>query len=226
MRLAYVAQDRVDLQYASKELARCMQEPTQWDLEQLNRPVRYFKGQPRQVQRFAQQAQPERLVVYTDSDFAGCLKTRRSTTCVMAFHGDHLLRGTSTTQAVVALSSGEAEFYAAVKGASIAIGIGSLCVDIGCPLKKHALLRVDSTACLGMAGRKGAGRVRHIHTPCLWLQQVVSAGRLELSKVLGTENPADLGTKALGPGIIQQAMAKCGFVSLAGKSRMALSAEV
>ena len=60
----------------------------------------------------------------------------------------------------------------------------------------------------------------------LWVQQKNEEGELRYKKVKGTENPADLGTKALGPGIIQQAMAKCGFVSLAGKSRMALSAEV
>ena len=126
MRLAYVAQDRVDLQFSSKELARSMQEPNQWDMAQLKRAVRYFKGQARLVQRFHQQPQPDRLEVFTDSDFAGCLKTRRSTTCVMAFHGQHLFRATSTTQAIVSLSSGESEFYAVVKGGSIALGIGSL----------------------------------------------------------------------------------------------------
>ena len=52
MRLSSVAQDRPDLQYASKELARAMQSPTAWDAAQLKRAVTYFKGADRMVQRF------------------------------------------------------------------------------------------------------------------------------------------------------------------------------
>ena len=118
-------------------------------------------------------------------------------------------RSTSTTQAIVSLSSGEAEFYAAVKGGSVGIGVASLMADMGQELARPILLRVDSTACLGMAGRKGAGRVRHILTPCLWLQRAVSEGRLELEKIDGALNPADLGTKAVPQAVIQRTLAKC-----------------
>ena len=142
----------------------------------------------------------------------------------MVFYGQHLLRSTSTTQAIISLSSGEAEFYSAVKGASIAIGMVSLMGDLGVSGAKAPLLRVDSTACLGMAGRRGAGRVRHIHTPCLWLQRAAADGRIVLDKILGTENPADLGTKSLGGGQIKEILQKIGYRSLAGSSRMALQA--
>ena len=52
MSLAYLARDRPDLQYAAKELARNMQEPTMWDREQLKRACRYLLGNARIVQRF------------------------------------------------------------------------------------------------------------------------------------------------------------------------------
>ncbi len=53
-----------------------------------------------------------RITAYSDSDWAGCLRTRRSTSGgVMTL--DHSTVGHwSRTQAVVALSSGEAEYYA------------------------------------------------------------------------------------------------------------------
>ena len=199
-----------------------MSEPTHHDLAQLKRAVRYFKGANRYVQQFRQQDVPERIRVCTDSDFAGCLRTRRSTSCCMVFWGQHLVRSSSTTQAVVSLSSGEAEFYSAVKGASIGLGTESLMKDMGVRAAKTPLLQVDSSACLGMAGRRGAGRVRHIHTPCLWIQRSVAEGRLELEKIPGSTNPADLGTKPLAKASIQRIMEIIGFRLLAGRSKLAL----
>ena len=137
-----------------------------------------------------------------------------------------MLRSTSTTQAVISLSSGEAEFYSAVKAASIGLGVVALMRDMGISHSKSFLLRVDSTACLGMAGRKGAGRVRHIHTPCLWLQRAVAEGLVELEKVDGKINPADLGTKALPQATISRILEQCGFAVVAGRSKMALRAAV
>ena len=52
MRLAYLAMDRPELQYSGKELARCMQQPTRWDMLQLQRAVRFLIGTPRVVQKF------------------------------------------------------------------------------------------------------------------------------------------------------------------------------
>ena len=48
--------------------------------------------------------------------------------------GTHLLKCWSSTQAGVAMSSGEAEFYGAVKGASAGYGMQALYRDIGCEL--------------------------------------------------------------------------------------------
>ena len=224
MRLAYLALDRPELQYPSKELARSMQQPTKWDMEQLKRAARFLIGAGRLVQRFHTQEMPERLHVFVDSDHAGCLKTRKSTSCTMVFFGKHLLRSSSTTQGVIALSSGESEFYAAVKGASI--GLGSVCMirDLGVDLKKPIAECLDATAGIGIASRKGAGRIRHIHTPCLWMQRAVNEGRIELKKVPTEKNPADAGTKHVDRKVIDMMWQACGFVQLQGQSRKALKA--
>ena len=55
----------------------------------------------------------------------------------------------------------------------------------------------DSSAALAIAKRKGAGKLRHINISCLWIQEVQGSKQLELRKVLGTENPADIMTKHL-----------------------------
>ena len=46
MRGAYLAQDRADIQFACKELARRMSAPTQDDWAALKRLVRYVLGLP------------------------------------------------------------------------------------------------------------------------------------------------------------------------------------
>ena len=55
----------------------------------------------------------------------------------------------------------------------------------------------DASAAIGIIGRTGLGRLRHIDTSYLWLQQGSINKKLRLNKVNGTENPADMNTKGL-----------------------------
>ena len=123
MRLCYLALDRLDLQFPSKELARWMEAPTVGNLEALIRVARYFVGHGRLVQEFVRQVEePSHVVGFTDSDHAGRLKTRKSASSSKLFYGSHMLRSTSTTHGVIALSSGESGFCAVVKGTSAGLG--------------------------------------------------------------------------------------------------------
>ena len=83
MGLAHLAHDRPDLQFTTKELARGLQQPSEFDMEQLKRAVRYCKGVGRLVRRFEMQDMPNKTVTCTDSDFAGCFKTP------VGVHGEH-----------------------------------------------------------------------------------------------------------------------------------------
>ena len=73
-------------------------------------------------------------------------------------------------------------------------------VDIGQPLDE----KLDATAGISIASPKGAGRIRHIHTPTLWLQKAVSEGKVSVTKLPGDRNPADVGTKFLDTGVIDR----------------------
>jgi hypothetical protein len=203
MRAAYLAMDRPDLAFATKEVARAMARPTTGAWEALKRIARYLIANPRLVWLYERQEPRKHIDAMGDSNWAGCVVTRKSTSSTVLKHGKHLLAAMSTTQAVISLSSGEAEFYAAVKGASRVIGAAAMMADLLVSLQPR--LWTDSSSAKGMASRRGAGKVRHIHTPALWLQQWVSKKRLELHKRKGTENEADLGTKHLD----KQPLAKC-----------------
>jgi hypothetical protein len=131
--------------------------------------------------------------VYTDTDWAGCPRTRKSTSGGCVILGSHTIKTWSSTQTSVALSSGEAEFNGVVKGAGVGLGYQSLLRDLGIDLP----LRVwtDSSAAIGICSRQGLGKLRHLDTHTLWVQQAVRSGRVDLRKVAGEANPADLFTK-------------------------------
>jgi hypothetical protein len=67
--------------------------------------------------------------------------------------------------------------------------------DLG--MEGSITLYTDSSAARGIIHRAGLGKLRHLETGCLWLQSAVKAKKLQVRKVLGTENPADLLTKHL-----------------------------
>ena len=66
-------------------------------------------------------------------------------------------------------------------------------------------VRVNATASKAIASRRGVGRVRHLHTEVLWVQEAVARRELTIAKVPGCENPTDFGTKHL----VQKEMHEC-----------------
>ena len=108
------------------------------------------------------------------------------------FGGRHL-RVWSKTQATVSVSSGEAELSGIGAGMAQALGIQALAADMGWDLQPRVFS--DATAAIGISKRRGLGKIRHLHTCDLWVQEQTKTGRVLLEKVLGTENPADIFTK-------------------------------
>ena len=195
MRLAYAAQDRPDLVDALKPLTRKMSSPTEADYTRLKRVGRYLLGNRRAWLVFKSERMPPFVYVEADSDFAGDLVTRKSTTGVCVMLGSHCLRTAGNLQSTVSLSSGEAENYAAVQGAAAGLGMAALFADWGIQLK--VVLGTDSSAARGLSSRRGIGKVRHIETRFLWLQERVASRAVQIWKIAGEKNRADALTKAL-----------------------------
>ena len=89
-RCNYLAQDRPDIAFASKELCREFAQPTKKSYERLKRLGRYLVGHNRLAYKYDFLEQiPEFIDVYVDTDFAGCTQTRRSTSGGVAMMGPH-----------------------------------------------------------------------------------------------------------------------------------------
>ncbi len=155
---------------------------------------------------------------YVDSDWAGCRETRKSTNGGSMTVSGACLKTWSSTQAVLAISSGEAEYYAALKGASLALGMRSIAADLGISLSIR--LHTDSAAAKGIMLRRGLGKMTHLEVGFLWLQAAVAAKRLYVFKCRGEDNPADLGTKHLSGEVIGRHLATLGFSFEEGRSKV------
>ena len=102
----------------------------------------------------------------------------------------------SKVQSNVALSSGEAELNAAVKGLSETIGLHNLISEIW-GVVPTSRLYVDASACKGMILRRGSGKVKHLSVKQLWAQECVRAYGVTIQKISRDQNPSDVLTHSV-----------------------------
>ena len=166
MRASYMSINRVDVQQTVKEVALFMAEANEGAWTMPKRLVRYLVGHGRLVQVISEQRYVKAPRVDTDSDYAGCVLTRKSTTCTHLFRGVNLIKSRSSTQGTRSLSVAESEFCAGVKGASTLLGAKSMMIDFDEKVAQCVLL-TDSSSAKRIMEKRGAGRNRHLLRPVL-----------------------------------------------------------
>ena len=189
-------------------------------MEKAQRLARYLIGKPRVLLWYPYQDEPTTIDGYTDSDWAGCKRTRRSTSGGCLRHGSHLIKTWSRTQAVTALSSAEAELYGAVKTSAEVLGAISTWKYFGMDIMGNVL--GDANAAIGIIKRAGLGKLRHLNTQWLWVQEKHARNKLHYGKVAGAVNWADLLTKHLDQSKIEQLSEGLGMEFRTDKSEIGL----
>jgi len=133
--------------------------------------------------------------------------------------GKHLVKAWSLNQSVIALSSGEAEYYALVKGACEMLGMQSMLRDMGESVGIG--MKTDSAAAVGMCSRRGLGKVRHLDTQLLWLQAKIESKAISLSRVPGYTNLSDVLTKHVEQEICERHTKSMNVGLRAGRAHLA-----
>ena len=82
-------------------------------------------------------------------------------------------------------------------------------------------VNTDASAAKGMANRKGLGKVRHIEVNQLWIQDRVARGDIQIHKVNGKENVADILTKHVNAEDIRVHLHKTGQSISQGRHSLA-----
>ena len=118
----------------------------------------YLLSHPRVVFEYARvpERDVQRIVGYSDSDWAGCKANRRSMSGGMMSLRGPVIEAWSNRQASVALSSREAEYYSACKAAATGVAMQSVLNDLGWHAEIH--IKIDASAARSMATHQGIGR--------------------------------------------------------------------
>ena len=215
----YLALDRPDICYATRQATRDMSAPKVRMLVYLHRIARYLVGVPELIWNYPYQVivaegedapvfkgdwhnrEPydmvsDSVLVRTDADWAGPeVESQKCTTGITIRLGGHLIDFISTGQNVVSLSSAESEFYATATGATHGLQVKHIFAEMSLPLP--LILEGDSTSAHAIANRVGTAKLRHLMKKDLWIQDKVMNKELSLRRVSTDDNDSDMGTKHL-----------------------------
>ena len=171
--------------------------------------LKYLKATRTYGQIFKQvttDSRPSEIEVFADADWAGCHKSRRSTSGFAVMVQGNLIHSASRTQGSVAMSSAESELYALCSAVQEALFLRNLMVESGLGSSKMVInLYTDSSSAKSLVSRVGPGKKsKHIELRYLFIQELVADGQVKVKKNGTHDNVSDLMTKYLSGDITRK----------------------
>lgn len=138
------------------------------------------------------------LIGFSDSDWAGDIATRQSTSGHIFQINGSSVNWKSKRQASVALSSTEAEYMALSEAAKELICLSYLLKDLGMN-GDSIIMKEDNQGCIALARNPGDHpRTKHIAIRFHFIRSHVDSGLMDLQYIPTDENVADIMTKPFG----------------------------
>jgi len=198
--LRYLVNTRPDIAYAVGIVSRYMEDPKGSHWAAVKQILRYLSGTVNYGCIYKKlNASETKLTGYSDSDLAGDVDDRKSTSGLVFLLGSCLVTWVSQKQRVVALSSCEAEYIASANAACQGIWLSRLLGELlGIQTPKVRLL-VDNKSAIALSKNPvHHDRSKHIDTRFHFIRDCVERGDVDIDHVSTTEQLADILTKALG----------------------------
>ncbi|CAN1164864.1 Retrovirus-related Pol polyprotein from transposon TNT 1-94 [Linum perenne] len=213
-RLHYLTITRPDISYGVQQLSQFQSSPTDVHLQAAHKVIRYLKQSPGQGLYFSKDTNLQ-LSGYSDSDWASCPDTRRSTTGYCLFLGSSLLSWKTKKQGTVSRSSSEAEYRALAQLCCEVQWMVSLMLDLGIKHEAPVRLFCDNQSALYIAQNPVFHeRTKHIEIDCHVIRERLQNGLISLHHIPTEIQLADLFTKGLPAPRLRMLLSKLGVVDL------------
>ncbi|KAG7532846.1 Zinc finger CCHC-type superfamily [Arabidopsis thaliana x Arabidopsis arenosa] len=196
---------RPDLAHSVSLVCRFMSKPLKQHWQAVKWILRYIKGSLKRKLCYSSEGD---FVIqgYCDSDYGADKDRRRSTSGVVFTVGGNVVSWKSSLQKVVALSSTEAEYMALTDASKEAVWLLGLMNELGFK-QKTVDIYSDSQSAIALA--KNAvfhERTKHIEVKYHFIRDLISDGVIQVKKIATSYNPADIFTKVVPVGILQEAL--------------------
>ncbi|XP_014500935.1 uncharacterized protein LOC106761865 [Vigna radiata var. radiata] len=191
-----------------------MQNPTDYHYRAVQHILRYIKSEPSQGLFFPTDSHMQ-LKGFSDSDWATCPNTQRSTTGFCVFLGSSLISWKSKKQKTVSRSSTEAEYRALATTVCEIQWLRYLLQDLQIEESGTPVLYCDNRSARHIAHNQSFHeRTKHIELDCHVVREKIQEGLLHLVPVRSDEQLADLFTKFPHRVRFRTIVPKLGLVSI------------
>ena len=200
---------RPDIAQAVGVVSRFMADPGREHWNVVKRILRYVKGTSDVALCFG----GSEFVVrgYVDSDFAGDLDKRKSTTGYVFTLAGGAVSWLSKLQTVVALSTTEAEYMAATQACKEAVWIQRLMEELS-HKQERTTLYCDNQSALHIARNPAFhSKTKHIGIQYHFVREVVEEGSVDMQKIHTKDNLADVMTKPINADKFIWCRSSCGL---------------
>lgn len=189
---------RPDIAYAVRELARFMSNYGEAHWAAAKHLLRYLQGSRSVGLILGHRDEPFPLLQgICDSDWASG-DTRRSVSGYVIRLGNSTVGWSSKQQNVVALSTCEAEYLACSHAAKQIIWMRTLLEELGYKQEGQTVLLCDNNGTVACThDPHGHTKMKHIDIREHYIRDCVNKGLIDVRRVAGTDNAADILTKAL-----------------------------
>lgn len=215
--LMYITTTRPDLQYVVSLISRFMSSPTEMHLAAAKRVLRYLQG-TLDYGIWYEKGRKGSLEIFTDSDFAGDLDGRKSTSGYVFLWNKGAVSWASQKQDIVALSSTEAEYIAAASCACQSLWIKDVLEELGLGTTESMVIKCDNTSTIKLSKNPVFhGRCKHIGVRFHFLRDLVKDGTIVLEHCGSTEQLADIFTKPVKRDTFMELRSRLGVCSSRSK---------
>src|ERR1044071_175395 len=211
--LFYLTASRPDIMFSTCVCARYQSAPRESHLIAVKRIFRYLKGTPT-LGIWYPASNNTKLSAFSDSDYAGCKMTRKSTSGGCQFLGNCLVSWQSKKQTSVATSTAEAEYIAAASCTSQIQWLQYQLLDYGIKETKTSSL-VDSKSAINIIQNPVQfSKTKHLEIRYHFIRDCYEKGKIEVKHVATANQIADIFTKPLDTSTFQKLVSMLGMLNL------------